>query len=88
MNGGPHHCSVCSDAADLAVIRSIDGCDAEADLVRSGERVAVAVDLVPGVAIGDTVLVHQGVAIARVDRVTAGAVRAGDTRPTGTGADS
>ena len=66
MSGAPHHCSVCSDAADQAVIRSIDGGDAEADLLCSGERITVAVDLIPDATVGDTVLVHQGVAINRV----------------------
>ena len=61
----PHHCSVCSDAADRAVVRAIDGHDARLELECSGDQIHAAIDLVPGVRVGDTVLVHQGVAIAR-----------------------
>ena len=59
------HCSVCSDAADRATVRAIDGPDAQVEL-DSGECATVAIDLVPGVSVGDVVLVHQGVAISRL----------------------
>ena len=61
----PHHCSVCSDAADRAIIRDVNGGGATLELVCSGATIHAAIDLVPGVRVGDTVLVHQGVAIAR-----------------------
>ena len=61
----PHHCSVCSDAADRAIIRDVNGGDATLELVCSGATIHAAIDLVPGVTVGDIVLVHQGVAIAK-----------------------
>lgn len=61
----PHHCSVCADAADQAEVRRIRGSDAEV-VLESGTTATVAVDLIPGVQVGDTLLVHQGVAISRM----------------------
>lgn len=55
-------CATCGDVADRARIVAIDGADATVDF-EDGERATVAVDLVPGIAPGDVVLVHQGVAI-------------------------
>ena len=62
----PHRCSVCADAADHAIVRALNGNDADLELVCSQERITAAVDLIPGIAVGDAVLIHQGVAIARV----------------------
>ena len=61
----PHHCPTCADAADRAVIRSIEGRNAEVT-IDGGAPMTIAIDLVPGAAVGDTVLVHQGVAISKV----------------------
>jgi len=61
----PHHCSVCADAADRAKVQTLRGRDADVTL-QSGKATTVAVDLIPGVRVGDTLLVHQGVAISRV----------------------
>ena len=65
MSAAPR-CCVCSDAADRAIIRALADHDASVELVCSGERLTVAVDLIPGAIVGDVVLVHQGVAIAKV----------------------
>lgn len=66
MNDQPaRSCSVCADAAERAVIESITGADARA-VTMTGETVTVAIDLVPDAGVGDTVLIHQGVAIGRV----------------------
>ena len=61
----PHHCPTCADAADRAVIRSIDGRNAVVT-VDDDAPMTIAIDLVPGAAVGDTVLVHQGVAISKI----------------------
>ena len=64
MSTEQHHCSVCSDAADRVIIVEIDHPDAIAQR-STGEQISIAIDLVPDLKIGDTVLVHQGTAIAR-----------------------
>jgi len=56
---------VCADAADRARVRALRGSDADVTL-ESGEAATVAVELIPGLQVGDTLLVHQGVAISRV----------------------
>jgi len=61
----PHYCSVCADAADRAKVRTLRGNDAEVTL-DSGKTATVAVDLIPGVQVGDMLLVHQGVAISKM----------------------
>lgn len=65
--GDACRCATCSDAADAGVVRALDERDAEVEMEGGGVRV-VAVDLIEGVAVGDVVLVHQGVAIARAAR--------------------
>lgn len=69
MSAAPYECSICADAADRAVIRQLHGHDAEVEVTCSGQRVTVAVDLITGARVGDTVLVHQGVAIARAPQL-------------------
>jgi hydrogenase expression/formation protein HypC len=58
-------CIVCSDAGIPARIIELRGEDALCE-DSSGEQVEIAVDLVAPVSSGDLVLVHGGVAIARV----------------------
>jgi len=60
-----HQCSVCADAADRAKVQTLRDSDAEVKL-KSGRIATVAIDLIPGVQVGDTLLIHQGVAISRV----------------------
>ena len=62
-----HACATCGDKADTVTVVSLDGPDASVTL-ESGETARIAVDLIPGVAEGDRLLVHQGVAIGRADR--------------------
>jgi hydrogenase assembly chaperone HypC/HupF len=66
---GPEgHCITC---ADDGVPMRVTGMDAREDLAvcvdDAGAASSVAVDLVAPVAVGDSVLVHAGVAIARLD---------------------
>lgn len=59
-------CSTCGDIAVPVRVLAIGG-DGEAVVEdRSGRQAAVAVDLVPGAGPGDVLMVHLGVAIARV----------------------
>jgi hydrogenase expression/formation protein HypC len=58
-------CIVCSDAGIPLQVVSIDGDDALCeDTV--GNRIEIAVDLVKPVAVGEVLLTHGGVAIAKV----------------------
>ena len=59
-------CTLCSDAAFPMRVRSVTAGDATAIVdAEDGERM-VAIDLVDDVMPGDTLLVHQGFAIARL----------------------
>ena len=60
-------CSLCADEAAPGRVLSVDAGAGTAAVVVAGAVQAVALDLVDGVRAGDTVLVHQGFAIARVD---------------------
>ncbi len=62
------HCITCSDeAAPMRVVELLDG--SLARCVDDDDAVAqVMVDLVDGVEPGDTVLVHAGVALVRLDQ--------------------
>lgn len=60
-------CSLCGDEAIPAVVREVHATDGTADVEMACERRRVALDLLDAVAVGDTVLVHQGFAIARVE---------------------
>jgi D-sedoheptulose 7-phosphate isomerase len=59
------HCITCSDEGDEGVVVSIAG-HGTALVAWGGEEREVAIDLVEGVRVGDRVLVHAGVAIARL----------------------
>ena len=65
MTCGSEHCITCSDeGVPMRVVAALEGglarCEAE------GVESDVMVDLVAPVAVGDEVLVHAGVALARV----------------------
>jgi hydrogenase expression/formation protein HypC len=60
-------CIVCSDAGIPLRIISIDGDDAICE-DKIGNRTEVAVELVKPVAVGEVLLTHGGVAIAKVQR--------------------
>ncbi len=62
-----HGCSLCGDVAIPARIISIDAVAGFARAVAQDRTLEVALDLVDGVAVGDTILVHQGFAISRLD---------------------
>jgi hypothetical protein len=61
----PHHCATCADEALPMTVRAVDAtrglalCETAA-----GERSSVEIALVEPVAVGDTLLVHAGTAIA------------------------
>ncbi len=61
-------CSLCGDEAVPAVVLLVDAASDTATIEIEGERRTVALDLVHGVGAGDTLLIHQGFAIAKVDR--------------------
>lgn len=60
-------CSICGDEASPAVIESIDAASGTAQ-VRGiiGAGTTVALDLLDGASVGDTVMVHLGFAIERL----------------------
>jgi D-sedoheptulose 7-phosphate isomerase len=60
------HCITCSDEGDEGVVVSIAGLGT-ALVAWGGEEREVAIDLIEGVRVGDRVLVHAGVAIARLE---------------------
>lgn len=62
------HCSVCGDEAWPALVMALDGAAGIAEIEVQGERRKVSLDLVEGVVPGDTLLIHQGFAIARILR--------------------
>lgn len=59
-------CITCGDVAVPLVVVSVDGPDALCKAADGGQE-RVAVELVGAVDPGDRVLVHAGVAIARLD---------------------
>lgn len=58
-------CITCGDVAVEARVVSVS--NGTATIERDGAREQVAVDLVDGVAVGDTLLCHAGVALERID---------------------
>lgn len=70
MNGIPcEHgsCPTCADeAVPVRIVALRPGAEALGQTA-DGREVEVALDLVPQAGVGDVVLVHAGVAIARVD---------------------
>ncbi len=62
------HCALCGDEALPAVVQSLNPAEATAVVVRCEARQVVALDLVEAVQVGDTILVHQGFAIARLEQ--------------------
>ena len=60
-------CALCGDEAVPGRVLSVDVDAGTGAVAVSGAVRAVALDLVDGVRPGDTVLVHQGFVIARVD---------------------
>lgn len=65
--GADGSCAVCGDEALPARVFAVDAALRAAWVEVRGAVVEIALDLVEGVGVGDTVLVHQGFAIARVD---------------------
>ncbi|MEP6691921.1 MAG: HypC/HybG/HupF family hydrogenase formation chaperone [Gemmatimonadaceae bacterium] len=68
------HCSLCGDDAVEAIVVAVDDGARLATAQVNGALMTVAIDLVDGVTAGDVVLVHQGFAIDRLERL------AGDAR--------
>ncbi|MGA2470397.1 MAG: HypC/HybG/HupF family hydrogenase formation chaperone [Solirubrobacteraceae bacterium] len=57
-------CITCGDTAVVATVISLDGTSAVVE--SDGVRTEVAIELVGGVAVGEELLCHAGVAIERV----------------------
>jgi len=57
-------CSVCADELEEVRVLEVDGVTVRAQEA-DGSVVEIAVDFVPGVAVGDHLLVQAGVALAR-----------------------
>lgn len=62
----PERCLTCSDEAVAARVTARDGAEATVALP-SGEEERVALDLVPDAAVGDLLLCHAGIALARLE---------------------
>ena len=62
------HCALCADEAIEAKVLSVDDAAelAHVELLDGGARMAIALDLVEDVHVGDVLLVHQGFALSRV----------------------
>lgn len=60
-------CSICGDVAQPATVITLNPADNTAEVSMDGATATVALDLVEGVSAGDSLLVHLGFAIARVD---------------------
>jgi hydrogenase maturation factor len=74
-------CLTCADQADLATVRRVDGDVAVVHPVGAPQGRTVDVSLVLPVVPGDEVLVHAGVAIARITPDTAAPVPAAHEVP-------
>lgn len=60
-------CSICGDEASPAVIDSIDAAAGTAKVRGAGGASnTVALDLLDGASVGDTIMVHLGFAIGRI----------------------
>lgn len=60
-------CVSCGDVAVPVVVVEVDGLEAVCE-DRLGQRARVAIDFVPEAVPGDVLLVHLGVAVAKVGR--------------------
>lgn len=67
MTSESRHCSLCGDEAVPGIVRAVNSRDAIAEVEVACAVQSVALDLIGEVTIGDTLLVHQGFAIARVE---------------------
>lgn len=67
MNGDAAHCSLCGDEAVPGIVRAVNAVDRTAEVELACAAECVALDLVSDVTVGDTLLIHQGFAIARIE---------------------
>lgn len=65
MTPASDRCVTCSDEAVVARVLVVDGLEALVE-VDGGSRERVALDLISGVATGDRLLCHAGIALERV----------------------
>jgi hydrogenase maturation factor len=61
----PLHCVTCSDTAVTGVVVDVDGETATVSIENAYERVGI--ELVWPVRVGDTLICHAGIALARVE---------------------
>jgi hydrogenase maturation factor len=70
----PHHCITCADEGiEMRVVAVDDGRGLALCAAPGGERESVEIALVDAVAPGDSLLVHAGTALARLDSSEVGA---------------
>lgn len=67
MSDPAGRCGICADEAVPAVVRSVRPADDTAEVEMCSELRRVALDLIGPASVGDTILVHQGFAIARLE---------------------
>lgn len=60
-------CSICADVAHPARVISVNAADRTGNVLLPDGVATIALDLVDGVAPGDSVLVHLGFAIGRLE---------------------
>jgi hydrogenase maturation factor len=64
MTAGPEHCVTCGDTAVTAAVVHVDGLTAT---VRAGDTTErVGIELVEPVVVGELLLCHAGIALAKV----------------------
>ncbi len=69
LDTAPQRCITCSDEGlPMRILALADAAGQALCLDEDGSEQSVAVDLVEPVAVGDDILVHAGVAIARMGR--------------------
>jgi hydrogenase maturation factor len=60
-------CALCRDAGTVGVVLALAPAERSASVQFGTEVLTVAMDLLDAVAVGDSVLVHQGFAIQRLE---------------------
>ncbi len=64
-------CTTCGDVAVPVRVVALEGSDALVE-DRLGQQARVAVDFIPDLEVGDALLVHMGVAIAKLPNLARG----------------
>ncbi len=67
---GEGHCITCSDEALQVIVLYVDEENGLAQVTQNGTEEEINISLVEDIAPGDILLVHGGVAIARIDETS------------------